>query len=79
MLTLKCKVTKITVKFNVLTNGGIVRFLSSLLVICRCRKIEGIVLSLMQAQNKETQRVCFPQIRCKNVKFPEALLAMLFL
>ena len=60
MLTLKCKVTKITVKFNVLTNGGIVRFLSSLLVICRCHKIEGIMLSLMQAQNKETQRVCFP-------------------
>lgn len=77
MLTLKCEVTKITV--NVLTNGGIVRFLSSLLVICRCHKIEGIVLSLMQAQNKETQRVCFPQIRCKNVKFPEALLAILFL
>ena len=77
MLTLKCKVTKITV--NVLTNGGIVGFLSSLLVINRCHKTEGIVLSLMQAQNKETQRVCFPQIRCKNVKFPEALLAMLFL
>lgn len=77
MLTLKCKVTKITV--NVLTNGGIVGFLSSPLIINRCHKIEGIVLSLMQAQNKETQRVCFPQIRCKNVKFPEALLAMLFL
>ena len=77
MLTLWCKVTKITV--NVLTNGGIVGFLSSPLIINRCHKIEGIVLSLMQAQNKETQRVCFPQIRCKNVKFPEALLAMLFL
>ena len=77
MLTLKCKVTKITV--NVLTNGGIVGFLSSPLIINRCHKIEGIVLSLMQAQNKETQRVCFPQIRCKNVKFPEALLAILFL
>ena len=46
MLTLKCKVTKITVKFNVLTNGGIVRFLSSLLVICRCHKIEGFNLEV---------------------------------
>ena len=44
MLTLKCKVTKITV--NVLTNGGIVRFLSSLLVICRCHKIEGFNLEV---------------------------------